>query len=228
MKRNLYKIDNSIELLSIGKPTLFLDPSEFNQIKYKYKKYNIFKPYKDSEKVILYINELPNITLFKIESKNALKHQNILGSILALNINPSFLGDIIIDNDNYYFYIISELKEYIKNNLTKISNYNITLKEIDIKTLNNYERKYEELQILVSSNRIDNVISKIINTNRDRIVDKIKNKEVILNYEILSKSSYYLKPNDIFSIRKYGKYKYIDIINTTKKNKSIIKVLKYI
>ena len=228
MKRNLYKIDNSIELLSIGKPTLFLDPSEFNQIKYKYKKYNIFKPYKDSEKVILYINELPNITLFKIESKNALKHQNILGSILALNINPSFLGDIIIDNDKYYFYIISELKEYIKNNLTKISNYNITLKEIDINTLNNYERKYEELEILVSSNRIDNVISKIINTNRDRIVDKIKNKEVILNYEILSKSSYYLKPNDVFSIRKYGKYKYIDIINTTKKNKSIIKVLKYI
>lgn len=228
MKRDIYKIDNSLELLSVGRPTLFLDPNEFNQIKYKIKNYNVFKPYKDSEKVILYINELPNITLFKIEAKNTLKHQNILGSILALNINPSFLGDIIIDNDNYYFYIISELKEYIKNNLTKISNYNIILKEIDINTLNNYERKYEELQILVSSNRIDNVISKIINTNRDRIVDKIKNKDVILNYEILSKSSYYLKPNDIFSIRKYGKYKYIDIINTTKKNKSVIKILKYI
>ena len=69
MKKDIYKIDNSIELLEVGKPTLFLDSKEFNAIKYRIKNYNIFKPYKDSEKVILYINELPKVTLFKIESK---------------------------------------------------------------------------------------------------------------------------------------------------------------
>ena len=228
MKKNIYKIENSIELLNIGKPTLFLDQIEYNTIKNKVKKYNVYKPYIDSEKVILYINELPRVTLFKIESKNTLKHQSILGSILSLNINPSYLGDIIIDNDNYYFYIISDLKDYIKDNLTTISKYNIKLHELNINKLSNYKRKYEELTLLVSSLRIDNVISKIINTNRDRVLEIIKNKEVILNYNILSKSSYILKSNDIFSIRKYGKYKYIDIINTTKKNKSVIKVLKYI
>ena len=84
------------------------------------------------------------------------------------------------------------------------------------------------MSLLVSSLRIDNVISKILNTNRDRVLEIIKNKEVLLNYDILSKNSYILKTNDIFSIRKYGKYKFINIINTTKKNKSVIKVLKYI
>ena len=164
----------------------------------------------------------------KLSLKNTLKHQNILGSILSLNINSSYLGDIIIDNDNYYFYILSELKEYIKSNLINISNYKIKLHEIDINSLKDYERKYEELNLLVSSERIDNVISKIINTNRIRVVDIIKNKEVLVNYEILTNNSYVLKTNDIFSIRKYGKYKYNGIINTTKKNKIIVKILKYV
>ena len=37
-----------------------------------------------------------------------------------------------------------------------------------------------------------------------------------------------LKENDIFSIRKIGKFKYVGIIKTTKNNNYIVKVLKYI
>ena len=36
-------------------------------------------------------------------SNDKLRHQDILGAILSMNISPSFLGDIIIDNNNYYF-----------------------------------------------------------------------------------------------------------------------------
>ena len=109
-----------------------------------------------------------------------------------------------------------------------IGNKKIVLEEIDIDILKDYKRKYEEHTIIVSSLRIDNVISKIINTNRKIVLDKINNKEIILNYEVLTKSSYNLKENDVFSIRKYGKYKYIRIINNTKKDNLIIKYLKYI
>ena len=94
--------------------------------------------------------------------------------------------------------------------------------------MNNYERKYEKLSVIVASLRIDNVLSKIIGTNRDNIVEKIKNKEVIVNYEILNKNSYILHENDIFSVRKYGKYKYIGVINHTKKDNLVIEYLKYI
>ena len=104
----------------------------------------------------------------------------------------------------------------------------VKLEEIDINYLSNYKRKYEEYKIIVSSLRIDNVISKIIKTNRDRVIDKIKNKEVILNYEIVSKNSILLKENDIFSIRRYGKYKFIGIEKSTKKDNYVIRYLKYI
>ena len=228
--KDIYKIDNSIEKIKNNKSTLFLDNSEFKKVISKLKKneYKIYYPYKDSEKVILYTNNIPKISLFKIKSYNKLRHQDILGSILSLNISNNYLGDIIIDDDNYYFYIISDLKDFIKDNLVMIGKNKISLEELDLSALEEYKRKYEENELIVSSLRIDTVISRIIKTNRDKVIEKIKDKEVILNYEILSKNSYILKENDIFSIRKYGKYKFIGVINNTKKDNLVIKYLKYI
>ena len=230
MKKNIYKIDNTIEKILNGSSTLFLDSNELKEVtcKLKNKKYNIYYPYSESDKVILYNSNKPKVSLFEIKCSEKLRHQDILGSILSLNINSSYLGDIIVDNDKYYFYILSELSSFIKDNLSMIGNKKIVLEEIDIDILKDYKRKYEEHTIIVSSLRIDNVISKIINTNRKIVLDKINNKEIILNYEVLTKSSYNLKENDVFSIRKYGKYKYIRIINNTKKDNLIIKYLKYI
>lgn len=230
MKNNVYKMDNSIQKLMSGKHTYFLDEKEFKDISFKLKNknYEIYKPYKDSEKVILYNNEIPDVSLYKINCLDKLRHQDILGSIMNLGISSSYLGDIIIDNDNYYFYIISTLDNFIKDNLNKIGSKFITLEKIDIKLLESYERKYEENEIIVSSLRIDNVISKIINTNRKEVLNKIKEKQVILNYDILTKNEYVLKENDIFSIRKHGKYKFVSVVNNTKKNNLVIKYLRYI
>ena len=60
------------------------------------------------------------------------------------------------------------------------------------------------------------------------ILTKIKDKEVILNYEVLIKPYYTVRENDIFSVRKYGKYKFVKVVNYTKKNNYIIEYLKYI
>ncbi len=230
MRKDIYKIDNSVEKILNGKNTLFLDVNEFKLVASKLKKkdYNVYYPYKDSEKVILYVKSIPKVTLFKIKSYSKLRHQDILGAILSLNISSSYLGDIIIDNDNYYFYIISDLSDFIKNNLNIIGNTKVLLEEIDLTLLENYERKYKELETIVSSLRIDTVISRIIKINREEVINKIKNKEVLLNHEVLTKNSYILKENDIFSIKRYGKYKYIDIVNNTKKNNLVIKYLQYL
>ncbi len=228
--KDIYKIDNSKEKILSGKSTLFLDENEYKLVISKLKKsdYLVYYPYKDSEKVILYSKDIPDVSLFKIETRNKLRHQDILGSILSLNISSSYLGDIIIDNDNYYFYIMSSLSNFIKDNLKVIGNNRVLLKEIELKELESYERKYEKCEVVVSSLRIDSVISRIINTNRDNVVKMINDKKVILNYQILTKNTYLLKENDIFSIKRYGKYKFIGIINMTKKNNFVIEYLKYV
>lgn len=230
MKKDIYKTNHNIEKLLRGNSTLFLDGREFNLVKsrVKSKGYKIYRPFVDATKVILYSSDLPKVSLYKIKSYEKLRHQEILGSILGLDIAPEYLGDVIVDGDDYYFYIISSLDDYISENLKYCGNKSVQLEKIDSDYLKDYTLKYEENEIIVSSLRIDNVVSKIIGTNRDRVNDMIRDKYIIVNYEVLTKKTYILKPLDVFSIRRYGKYKFIGITNKTKKGKFVIKYLKYV
>jgi RNA-binding protein YlmH len=225
----MYLVEKNINRLEKLGSTLFLDPSEARQVKSKLKKdmYKEYKPYVDSEKVILY-REIPNILLYEIKCKNRLKHQDIMGSLLNLNLDKSLFGDILIIDDKYYFYVFEYVYKEIENNFNKISRYNITIERCDLKLLENYTRNYEEIEVIVSSLRIDTVISRLLNINRNKIKDLIKDKSIMLNYELLKNNSYVVKEDDICSIRRYGKFKYINIIKNTKSNHYIIKVLKYI
>lgn len=227
---NYYEIEKNIEKILSGKSTNFLDGKMQNELKKRLNKinYNIFYSYKDSEKVIFYLDNKPNVVLFEIETKEKLKHQEIMGTVLNLGLDSEVFGDIIIDNNKYYIYVLDKVKEYLKMNFVKVKNTKITLKELNLDYLNNFERKYEERTIIVSSERIDNVISHIINISRDNVKTKIRDKEIILNYDILKSHTKILKNGDIFSIRRYGKYKYLGIIKNTKKDNLIIKYLKYL
>lgn len=230
MKSDIYKINNAVEKIKSGNNTLFLDQREYKLVTSKLKKheYKVYYPYKDSEKVMLYTGNMPIIKLFKINTAEKIRHQDILGSLFAINIDSSFVGDIVLYNDDYYVYIENNLSTYIKDNLNIIGNKKVVLEEVSLDVLKDYERKYEENEMIVSSLRIDSIVSSIIKSSRSKALEKIKNKEVIVNYEVMSKNSYLLKENDIFSIRRYGKYKFVGIVKSTKKDNYIVKYLKYV
>ncbi len=224
----MYLIEKNLnKLYSIGYTT-FLEPNELNEVKSALKKenYSIYKPFIESEKNIIYLKQ-PEVILLKINSKINLTHREILGTLFSLNIDMSLFGEIVITKNEYFFYTFKYLENYLKENLNIISNTHITLEEVDINTLKDYKKEYEEINIITSSLRIDNVIKVLIHTNREIVKEKIKDKDILINYEILTNNSRVLKQNDIFSIRRYGKYKYIGIIKETKKNNYLIKILKY-
>ena len=85
----MYNIKKNIDRLNRGYPTFFLEPNEVKEISKHLKKdsFNIFRPFWEAEKVILYKDILPKVVLFKIITKDSLRHQDILGSIFSLNID---------------------------------------------------------------------------------------------------------------------------------------------
>ena len=226
----MYYIEKNINKLNTTGNTFFLDPKELMEIKGKLKKneYSIYYPYKDSEKVILYKNTEPEVLLYEIKIKIPVRHQDILGSIYSLGIDKELFGDILIIDNHYYIYILPLVRNYFESNFLMVRNAHITLKELDIDFLKNYERSYEKQEYIVSSTRIDTVVSSICHINRSSINDMIKKREILLNHDYLENSSYKLKDNDTFSIKRIGKFKYNGIIKNTKSDHLIIEVLRYL
>ena len=225
----MYKIEKNLNRLYRKEATFFLDPKEQLELARKLKKesYQIYKPYPDSEKNIYYIKEEPKVILYEIKSKVPLEHREILGTLFSLNITSELFGDIVITNNHYYIYVLESIAPYIINNLLMIKNSHIELIEVPLDTLKDYHKEFETIEIIASSTRIDTVISRLIQTSRPNVIEKIKNKEIILNYEILKNNSYQLKENDTFSVRSYGKYQYIGIKKETKSKNYIIECKKY-
>ena len=227
LKSDKYYIEKQIDKFNRIGYTGFLNEVETNKIKKIFNKrhisYQEYLSYEDAEKSILYINE-PDITCFKIITNHSLKHSDIMGAIYNFNVDEDMIGDIIVCDDNYYFIILSSMKDYFMKSFNMVSKYNVEILEASIPS---NIKKYIDLEFIVSSERIDTIISRVINTNRKYIDDLIHNKDIILNYEVLTNKSYVLKENDIFSIRRYGKYKYMGVLKNTKKDNFVVHIKKY-
>lgn len=225
----IYTVEKIVEKVLYSNSTNFVEIKYLNRVKKKLKniKYNIYEPFVGATKVILY-NKMLNVKIYEIVSSNDLRHQDILGTLYSLNISDEMFGDVVIWNNRYFIIILSSIDNYIKSNLTSIRNSKVDLIEKDPYYLKNYKQEYEEFNIIVPSIRVDVIVSKIINSSRSNALEKIKNGDIYLNYELLTKPTYMLKENDIFSIRKYGKYKFNGIINETKKGNIIVNILKYV
>lgn len=228
--QNKIFITNQVEKVRRGESTDFLDLNEEHQIvsilnKYN-KKYNILKLFPDAEKSIIYTDKYPDISIIEIVCSNLLNHKDILGSLFSHNINICKYGDIII-TDKYYLPILNSIKPYLLSNFNSVGKHKVELSEVDVETISNYHYDYEEKNILLSSLRIDNVVSTLTNCSRNSVDEFFKNKYVFVNYIPVSKKTYVIKENDIIGIRKNGKYKFDSIVKITNKDKYIIKILKY-
>lgn len=230
MINNTYNNEKIIDCLYSKGYTNFLTIREFNDVKKRLKKneYEIYECFKDSSKVILYKKNIPDIKLYKINTKVNIRHQDILGYLYSLGIKEETFGDVIKYQDEFYIFILPIIKDYLIYNFTKIKNSDVELIECSIELKDKFKIEYEELNFIVSSLRLDNVISTICHESRSSSIEKFKNKEITMNYNNEVKPTYNLRENDIFSIKRYGKYKYIEIIKNTKKGGFIIKILKYL
>ena len=128
--------------------------------------FNLDGGYENSElkRAVIYQDSDPFITCFKIkynEKYLTLTHQNILGTLLSLSITKESIGDILASES--IFFIISELKEFIKNDFTKINNVAIELEEVESTNVKRVV-EFEFNSFTVSSLRLDSIVSKITTT----------------------------------------------------------------
>lgn len=229
MENNLF-IKNNAERVIRGSYTDFLDPKQRRELISILKKANCsfeeLTLFKGAEKTIIYSNVKPPVVVLQINSSSPLKHSDILGALFRHQINPSKYGDIII-NDSAYLIVLASLKEYLNLYFKEIGRQKISLQEVPIETIKNYEISYEEIPLLVSSLRLDNFVSSITKTSRKETNTMFTNKYILVNYVPAIKKTYIIKEHDVISIRHYGKFYFQEVIKKTVKDKYLLNILKY-
>lgn len=212
--------------------------------KNKIKNYIFFGGYEEAEGQILVIypeklgediakKNLQNILkAIKIELPKELEgkynHRDYLGSLMKTGLNRNRIGDIIVHEAKAYIIVLEENAEYIKDFLKDLTRFNKSnIEIIDYSDIEIKEAEFDEMQITVSSMRLDNAISEIIKISRSKTEELLENEKVFVNSRVETKGSKLIKEKDILAIRGKGKFVISDFLGSNKKGKNIILVKKY-
>ena len=136
---------------------------------------------------------------------NKVEHRNILGAVHNLGINFNRFGDIIVLENEVYIFVDEEIADYIAMEFTKAGRVNLDFKRVDLTEVG-IEKKYEDFEIVSSSFRIDSIVAKITNKSRSKVKEFLEQDFIKLNHVILRNGEKTCTPDDIISIRKYGRY----------------------
>ncbi len=155
-----------------------------------------------------------------------LTHRDFLGSILGLGLDRSTIGDILVKDKEAYCFCLSNISEFIINNLFLVKNTNVlcSLAKIDGTV---FKPNFEEIQGTISSNRLDAIIAIALKSSRSKITSLISSGRIFINGKEILSNSFVVKDDDIISIRGHGKYLYKGKKGLTRKGRIRILLLKY-
>ena len=149
---------------------------------------------------------------------NRVEHRNILGAVHNLGINFNRFGDIIVLENEVYIFVDEEIADYIAMELTKSGRVNLDFQRVDLAEVG-IEKKYEDFEIVSSSFRIDSIVAKITNKSRSKVKEFLEQDFIKLNHAILRNGEKTCTPEDIISIRQYGRY----VVKSYTQNKKSLK-----
>ncbi len=213
---------------NISTYTNFLDQRRLklveDTLKYLKIDYNIYINNDYLEKAIIYFGEYEDfITIYQIDGK--FEHKDILGTLFSLGLDYDLIGDIVVEENYVYFTSLTRLNDLIDNNFNMIKNKYIKPKKVNEMIIT--KDKFNNFNIIISSMRLDCIVSKLANLGRNDAVKYINDGFVLLNYKECKNIKKQVFEGDIISIRKIGKFKIRNEEKKTKKDNILLNISKY-
>lgn len=154
-----------------------------------------------------------------------LTHRDILGALMHLGIKRDQVGDILVQNADWYLFICSPLRPFIMQELTRIRNYSITLEEYH--GIVNDEPTLQWQTTSVSSMRLDCIVAACIHGSRSKAQPLIKGNCVKVDHIPLEDCKVLCNNSCTVSIRGYGRFLVRATSRTSRKDRRIIEIGTY-
>lgn len=153
-----------------------------------------------------------------------LTHRDILGAIMNLGVQRSVLGDIFLEGNSAYVFCITNIAEYICDNLARIKHTSVLCKPNDGNAILKTSEKIEKI-IQIQSERLDGIIAKAYNLSRSQVIPLFSEKKIFVNGRQMENNSYLVKTGDIITTRGYGRCEYAGAVGLSKKGKINAKII---
>lgn len=163
----------------------------------------------------------------RFKKEYQLRHQDILGSLMALEIKRELVGDILVDEGIAVVFCLPPANHLIMNELEKVGRVGVQKEEGRPQQLPQGV-KLLPITGTVSSMRLDCVIAFLANISREKSAALIKSGAVSVNFFENKEVEQPLKEKDILSVRGYGRYEVTQIGGATKKGRLHLTCSKYV
>ena len=173
------------------------------------------------------------VQIVRVELPEDLKgkytHRDYLGAVIKLGVKREKVGDIIVDNDGADIIVDKDISKFLLENLGELTRFSKSKIMIEnIENLRTVQIRKEEREIIVSSLRLDNVISELARCSRNKALDIINMERVFVNFQCETKKTKQIKPGDMVTIRGKGRFFIKELVGQTKSGRTIIKIEKFV
>lgn len=205
----------------------FLNPPERDLVKSIFKGFHIYESTPSLEYSRLLISDSETDPNFKIKTlkssyqDDSISHRDVLGALMHLGIERDTFGDIWITESEIYIQVVEELTQVFKD-LHQIKQDFIYFEEVDALP-SELKEKTEVVTLFLDSLRVDALVAKAFNIQRDDVKGLIDQEKVKINYFPIQKYTILVKPYDIISVRGFGRIILTDDVGTSKSQKIRIK-----
>ena len=147
-----------------------------------------------------------------------LTHRDILGALMSLGIKRELFGDIVEKDKD--FYLAVDRHEYLKDHLSMIKRSKVKFVEWDeeIEIKNDYLIK----SFIVSSFRLDKIISSFYKISRQKAAEFIRAGHVKVNHKPVEQINYLCNNKDIISFKKHGRVMFVDCNKQTRSDNYVV------
>ena len=167
------------------------------------------------------------VKITKTYPKN-LTHRDYLGSIMAHGITREQVGDIIVEENTAYAFMIADMAEFVGMNLTKIGNVGVKAQLVDLDKIPVPEQKYQIINAVAASQRLDAVVAAMLKLSRREAAALIAGGGVGVNHIVTENTSYMINDGDVISARGYGRFLFCGDKGETRSQRMHIVVKKYL
>ncbi len=153
-------------------------------------------------------------------------HRDVLGALMHLQIERDSFGDLWVEDGFVYLYTTEVMGRFLQDNFTRIADQYVSFEAL--KDRPSQQFRYKEIQAVMSSTRLDAVVSALAHVSRSRAKEMIRQGLVQVDHVTLVDADEVCNNNCKVSIRGAGRFILVGETYRTKKGRIGVKFLQSI